>query len=174
MTNSETLKHIRGVGDSKTTGSGLATKVKSIKEQGWFLHLTHEYHSESSDAYLLIPNKHNYTYVYRVVARLQHTHSEGDYKTEDLSGRQVAFLLNKLLSISILPDELAIDFIDSGMKFEELDLFWNWEQGVVKFGFDEDSRNKGEKPYFYPDVVFSDYEPDGVIPALLEMDKHFN
>lgn len=172
MTDFEALKYLRVVDESKNTGQGLAEKIKVVKESGWILHLIHECHSESSNAYLLISNKHDYTYIYRVVARLQHTHSESDYKTEDLSGKQVAFLLNKLLTISILSDERATDFIDSGIKLKELDLFWNWEQGVVKFGFDEDSRVKGGVPYFYPDVVFSDYAIDGTISAFLDMDKH--
>ncbi|HFW0766733.1 TPA: hypothetical protein ACJGJT_004066 [Salmonella enterica subsp. enterica serovar Chester] len=140
--------------------------------QGWLLHLTHEYHDKSSDAFLLIPDKLDYNYIYKVVARLQYIHSEGCYETEDLSGQQMKFLLNKLLSLDFITDETITSH--SEKKVHELNLFWNWEQGVVKFGFDEDSRNKGENPYFYPDVIFSDYEPDGAVPALLEMDKHFH
>ncbi|MDE9544148.1 hypothetical protein [Xenorhabdus bovienii] len=141
------------------------------KENNWILHLTHEYHDKSSDAYLLMPSIYNYTYVYRVIACLQHKHSEGDYKTEDLSGKQTALLLNSLLNLSVLSDEQVMLFIEEEYHTKRLDLFWNWEQGVVKFCFDEDSRKKGEIPYFYPDVVFSDYEINGTVSAFLAMDN---
>lgn len=146
----------------------------------WILHLTHVSHDRSYDAYVRVPSKLDYNYIYRVIARLQFKHSEGSYKTEDLSGQQVAFLLGQLLNLDIVADRdknwISDETITvlSNEYIYGLDLFWNWEEVVVKFGFDENSRSKGENPYFYPDVFFKDYEPDGTVPAILEMDKHFH
>ncbi|HBQ0898652.1 TPA: hypothetical protein L7J68_004245 [Klebsiella pneumoniae] len=146
--------------------------IQRISDNAWILHLTHESHDKSSDSFLLVPNMYTFDWLYRVVAFLQYKHNEGEYKTEDLSGKQVAFVLNKLLNLDIVSLD-TIKNLPEGWNVHCLDLFWNWEQCVVKFCFDEHSRRQGEKLHFYPDVNFSDYELNGTATAFLAMDRYF-
>lgn len=133
----------------------------------WMLHITHCYHSDVFSGIVSIPERHSYDFIYRVIAKLQFVHNEGLYATDDLSGMQVAFLLKELgFSLQDTSSQLSIGPI------KELGLYENWHEGV-RFFDDERSRANGEKPYFYPDIFFNDYEPERTHEAILEMDKYF-
>jgi len=56
---------------------------------------------------------------------------------------------------------------------KSLNIFWNWEQGVMKFFSDKDSREQGKTPYFHPEINIDDYAIDNLHEILQKMDEHF-
>lgn len=56
---------------------------------------------------------------------------------------------------------------------QSLNIFWNWEQGVMKFFSDKDSREQGKTPYFHPQINIDDYAIDNLHKILQKMDEHF-
>lgn len=56
---------------------------------------------------------------------------------------------------------------------KSLNIFWNWEQGVMTFFSDKDSREQGKTPYFHPEINIDDYAVDNLHETLQKMDEHF-
>jgi hypothetical protein len=136
----------------------------------WLLFITHE-DLPNEIRCVSIHKRHTYQYIYRVVARLLYTHSLWLFKTktEDISPAQISFLLEKLL----LADPVDFESLDcrGNSECKEIDLFWNWKEGVNKFLFDEYAISMGEEAYFHKDVIFSDYHTEGIEGALGDMDR---
>lgn len=115
----------------------------------------------------------DYLYMYRVIARLQYLYGYGDYKNDVLTAKQIAFVLSEALGL----ETLNVDDVISYMNKNNLDMYdvvlhENWEDCVMKFCFDNDSINKNEIPYFYPEVKFSDYDLDSVEKHLLASENN--
>lgn len=140
----------------------------------WILKLKHISHDISEEAYLLVPDKFSYSYLYVLIAQIQKIHSEGNFRTEDLSEQQVGYLLSELHGINKMANTDAEEKIACGSFIRQLDLFWNWEQAVVKFCFDELSRAKGETPYFFPHTTIDCHPAAIIIAALVKMDRERN
>jgi hypothetical protein len=141
-----------------------------ITPDRWLLFITHEYLPNEIRC-VSIHKRHTYQYIYRVIARLLYTHSLWLFKTktEDISPTQISFLLEKL----ILAEPVNFKSLDcrGNSERKEIDLFWNWEEGVNKFASDEYATSIGEESYFHKDVIFSDYHVEGIEDALDDMDK---
>ncbi|HFE3442919.1 TPA: hypothetical protein ACF3I9_004385 [Klebsiella aerogenes] len=137
----------------------------------WILQVKHVSHKRSEEAYLRVPDILSYSNLYLLIANIQKTHSQGCFLTEDLSGKQIAFILSEIYGTEEIEAATAEDMIRNGMLFRSLDLFWNWEQTVVKLCFDEDSRAAGEAPYFYPYLKNNSYPVASIRNALEKMDS---
>lgn len=136
----------------------------------WLLSITHEY-LPNEESFVSIHNRHSYQYIYRVIARLQHTHSLWLFKTktEDISPSQISFLLERLLLAEPVTLK-TMNYLENSER-KKIDLFWNWEDGAVKFASDEYAISIGKEAYFYKDVIFSDYHIEGIEDALGDMDR---
>ncbi|EGY28643.1 hypothetical protein Rin_00014280 [Candidatus Regiella insecticola 5.15] len=139
----------------------------------WVLHLTHEYHDEDLEGYVVVSEKITFHFLYRTIAYLQLLHHQVRFKrlTEDLCGKQMAFLLGKLLGYAVIEGH-EYDGEDTHPEF--LNLFWNWEQGCVRLGSDYDLRMSGKPAFFHPDIQIEDYFLPNAKRALMEMDWVFS
>ena len=141
-----------------------------ITPDRWLLFITHEYLPNEIHC-VSIHKRHTYQYIYRVIARLLYTHSLWLFKTktEDISPTQISFLLERLLLAEPVTFKTMNCWENSERK--EIDLFWNWEEGVVKFASDEYAISIGEDACFYKDFIFSNYHVEGIEDALGDMDR---
>lgn len=156
----------------------------TIESNEWPLYLFHEYHHPDESHFIILPNTVSYEDIYRTIAYIQSHHSDFSYDTEDLSGAQVAYALHLIYGYKHAPygDEqiTPIYLNEDNLKHNEekieipsLNLFWNWEQGVVKFFCDKNLREEGKEAYFYPEININDYAIDNLHEILQKMDEHF-
>lgn len=148
-------------------------RVEVLPIDGWVLHLTHEYHEEDMAGYIVVPEKVTFQFLYRTIAYLQLLHHQVGFKTltEDLCGKQMVFLLGKLLGYTIIEGH---EYDGEDTRTEFLNLFWNWEQGCVRLGSDYDLRMSGKPAFFHSDIQIEDYFLPNTKRALMEMDWVFS